>query len=266
MKSVLISVLLSSGIACAQLKHLDDLKAVQSLSTAAPEEPREAAIIPVKTLTGDSFQRLVAMLGVFHAQFTADDRMRVIVVYAPKDVVTEMRRVVEALDRQGSAAALGHVIDMTLTFLRCNGKIGPGEAALPADMETVARQLRASTQCKDVHLWESLPIRLLEGKETVETTLLPAVLAELPQPTTVFRIAPDAVARKDAARYVRFRTFNVDFRLPVADRSAAGFSYQDLSIHTLGDFNEGQKTVLGKVSGVGDSGAIFVVVSFKVLD
>ena len=56
-----------------------------------PAEPKqdslEAVIIPVKTLSGDSFNRLAKMLGVFNVRYVADDKLRTIIVYAPKDVV-----------------------------------------------------------------------------------------------------------------------------------------------------------------------------------
>src|SRR5215469_2995162 len=71
---------------------------------ATPEENFEAAIIPVKTLTGDSFNRLSGMLAVFHAHYIADDQLRTILVYAPKPVVAQMRKVVEQLDQPGSQA------------------------------------------------------------------------------------------------------------------------------------------------------------------
>jgi hypothetical protein len=40
----------------------------------------------------------------------------------------------------------------------------------------------------------------------------------------------------------------------------------DFGITTSGDFMENQKTVLGKVSGMDDDTAIFVVIALKVLD
>ena len=40
----------------------------------------------------------------------------------------------------------------------------------------------------------------------------------------------------------------------------------DVGLNTAGDFMEGQKTVLGKVSGIDDESAVFVVISLKVLD
>src|SRR6185295_14800488 len=101
------------------------LQAQQNLGDVKPE-PREAVIIPVKTLTGDSFDRLVNLLGVFNAQLRADKNLRTIIVYAPKDVVEQMRKVVAELDRPGSEAAIGRNIDMTMTFLRCSVKAAAG--------------------------------------------------------------------------------------------------------------------------------------------
>ena len=57
---------------------------------------QEAVIIPVKTLSGDSFRRLINLLQVFKASYQGDEKLRTIVVYAPKDVVAQMRRVVRS--------------------------------------------------------------------------------------------------------------------------------------------------------------------------
>src|SRR5580704_6579267 len=67
----------------------------------ASHENLEAEVIHVKTLTGDSFNRLANLLQVFPAQIRADANLRTIIVYAPKDVVTQMRRVVAELDTPG---------------------------------------------------------------------------------------------------------------------------------------------------------------------
>src|SRR5690242_14339459 len=128
------------------------------------QEAEEAVIIPVKTLSGDSFRRLVDLLAVFKASYRGDEKLRTIVVYAPKDVVAQMRRVVEELDRPGSEAAIGHNIEMTLALLRCSTKPSDEKRELPADLEAVARQLRAATQYKDIQLWDVVPIHLQEGK------------------------------------------------------------------------------------------------------
>lgn len=231
----------------------------------SPKEGYEAAIIPVKTLSGDSFNRLVKLLSVFNARYTADDRLRTIIVYAPKDVVAEMRRVVQELDRPGSEAAIGRNIEMTLTFLRCSTKAAEAQA-LPADLEPVARQLRAVTQYKDIQVWDIVPFHMQEGKNTEQTLRLPGSFTGIPNQhaTARMRIEPEAVSRKDSGRYVRFGRLNISFRIPVP--SGDGWTFMEVGLNTAGDFKEGQKTVLGKVSGIDDETAIFVVIALKVLD
>jgi hypothetical protein len=252
---IMMPVVLAAGTLCGQDK--------------APDKPAEAkpefdaAIIPVTTLSGDSFNRLVTLLRVFGASLQADEKLRTIVVYAPKDVIDKMRKVVAALDQPGSEAAIGRNIDMTLTFLKCSTKAPAQPSPLPVDMEPVARQLRAATQYKDVELWDTVPLHLQEGKQTQESLRLPGN-GSTPQGTNVFgqiRIHPEGVTRKDQGRYVRFSDLQFDFRIPNQNGS-----YLDVGFHTSGDFLEGQKTVLGKISGTDDDSAIFVVVALKVLD
>jgi hypothetical protein len=237
----------------------------------------EAVIIPVKTLSGDSFNRLAKMLGVFGVRYVADDKLRTILVYAPPDVVKQMRRVVEELDRPGSEAAIGRNIEMTMAFLRCSVKPQSESNPLTPDLEAVARQLRAATQYKHIELWEIVPIRMQEGKETQQNLRLPG---SLPDNSAAFatadiNILPEAVIRKESDRYVRFQRLRIGFRIPYATVQKTGsgnplistqFNYLDVGLNTAGDFKEGQKTVLGKLSGTLDDSATFVVISLKVLD
>jgi hypothetical protein len=242
--------------------------------TKQPAQPLEAEIIPVKTLTGDSFDRLVRLLDVFGARYKADNQLRTIVVYAPKDVVAQMRHLIEQLDRPGSEAAFGRNIEMTLTLLRCSTKAPASGSTLPPDMEAVAKQLRAATQYKDIQLWDVVPMRLQEGRDATEDLRLPGSLGQYAVSTAKIWIHPEAVYRKDQTRYVRFSRVDLGFRIPIATGAfTAGaaspniqYSYQDVGLKTSGDFQEGQKTVLGKVSGMEEGDAIFAVVALKVLD
>jgi hypothetical protein len=267
----LLIVLFAAGLLRAQ-----DKPPVPADAPAAKQENFEAAIIPIKTLTGDSFERLSKLLGVFNVRYVADEKLRTIVVYAPKDVVAQMRKVVEQLDQPGSQAAIGRNIDMTLAFLRCSTKPPAQPSTIPADLEPVARQLRAATQCKDVELWDTLPLRLQEGKQTTEALRLPNTLPDTfkgirPLARGTITINPEGVTRKDQGRYVRFSTVRIDFQMPyttglVGPDQTPQFSFVNLGFTTSGDFMEGQKTVLGKVSGTDDETSIFVVISLKVLD
>jgi len=251
-------------------------------SLAAGQEqpaPFEAAIIPVKTLSGDSFNRLAKLMQIFPAKYTFDDKLRVIVVYASKDVVSQMRRCVEQLDQPGSEAAVGRNIELTLAFLRAFTKTQSNAPPLPPDLEPAAKQLRAATQYKDVQLWDIVPLHVQEGRDTSHSFRLPDTLPNLSTAvsTAHIRIRPEAVVRKDSGRYVRFDQMNIGFKIPHITGSFGGggtpsplvstqFSYMDVGLDTAGDFKEGQKTVLGKISGIDDESAIFVVISLKVLD
>jgi len=230
----------------------------------------EAVIIPVKTLSGDSFNRLAKMLGVFGMRYVADDKLRTILVYAPPDVVKQMRRVVEELDRPGSEAAIGHNIEMTMAFLRCSVKPQPEPSALPPDLETAARQLRASTQYKSIELWDIVPLRMQEGKQTLQNLRLPGPNSTHIAATAEIEIFPEAVITKDSSRFVRFQELKVSFRIPYSTTGPNSTSTQyqmvDVRLKTAGDFREGQKTILGKLSGMEEETATFVVISLKVLD
>ncbi len=259
MKFVLILALLAGGLLSGQEKPAE-----------IKTDGWEAVNIPVKTLTSeDSFNRLLRLLSVFgnNARVAGDSQLKTISVYAPKEIVTQIRRLVEDLDKPGTEAAIGRNIEVTMTFLRCSVKPPASPPALPAEMESVARQLRAATQCKDVQVWDNAPLHLQEGKESQVNLRLPGTLPARPSatPTVNIRIRPESVSRRDSGRYVRFGVLRVDFRIPVATGDTQ-FNYMDVGVNTAGDFMEGQKTVLGKVSGMGEDESIFIVIELKVLD
>ncbi|MBM3738335.1 MAG: hypothetical protein FJW39_21340 [Acidobacteria bacterium] len=255
------------------MKHLKTLAAALLLAgaLAAQDNKPEAAIIPVKTLSGDAFDRLVKMLQVFNTRFTADDKLRTIVVYAPKDVIAEVRRVVEELDKPGTEAAIGRNIDLSVTYLRASLKPFENQAPLPPDMEAVAKQIRAATAYKHVQVWDSTPMRLQEGKRTEHSARLPGPPAPA-IPVVKVSIHPESIWRKAAGRAVRFSFVSFDFRIPYLvshagpDPAPGQYQFYNSGITTSGDFMEGQKSVLGKVSASEDHTAVFVVISPKILD
>jgi hypothetical protein len=238
-----------------------------------PSGPLETAIIHVKALDENSFDRLFRLLKVFDAKISADNQLRTILVYGRPNEVAQIRHVIEELDRPGSEATFGRNVQMTLTFLRCSTKAPATPKALPADLESVAKQLMSATQYKDIALWEVLPLHLQEGRITTETLRLPRG-AESPDlhspepPTASIRIRPDAVYSKDQTRYIRFEQLNVNIKIPfyTGNAQAGQWNFSNVNLETTGDFAEGQKTVLGKLSGLDDESAIFIVVALKVLD
>lgn len=256
--TLMLAAAMAANVLCAQ----------DAPAPAPPNAPLETAVIPVKTLTGDSFNRLVRLLGVFNAHLTGDDKLRTIVVYAPKEQIAQIRQVVDQLDRPGSEAAIGRNIQMTLSFLLCSNKPVAQQSPLPADLEPVAKQLRAATQYKDIELWDVLPMREQEGKQTQDNLRLTAPAGmSLPAnqaAMAMINVTPESVTRKDSGRSVRISNLRINFRIPMG--SPGNFSLVEEALDTAGDFVEGQKTVLGKVSGMEEGTAIFVVIDVKVLD
>ena len=268
----LLSILIAAGLVVIGQEKPGDARPSETKPAEAKAEP-EAAIIPVKTLSGDSFNRLARLLDVFGVSYRADEKLRTILVYAPKEKVAQIRRVVAELDRPGSEAAIGRNIDLTLSYLRCSVKPPSGtQQPLPPDLEAVAKQLRAATQYKDIQLWDTVPLRLQEGKVTEQSLRLPVSLPDNPGffATSQLRIMPEAVSNRETGRYVRFESLKIGFRLPYVVGKPVGpaspqINFMEVGLNTAGDFKEGQKSVIGKISGPDDE-TIFVVVSLKILD
>jgi len=231
------------------------------VSPAVPGQSNEAVIIPVKNLVGDSFQRLLNLLSVFNARYKGDADLGTIVIYAPHDVAIQMKHVIDELDKPGSVANLGHNIEMTLTFLRCSPSGAAGSESLPSDVQSVVRQLRATVPCAQAQVWDTVPMRLQEGKEGSGNLQLPQQAPNVKKTSVAIRMRPDAVFRRDQSRYVRFARVDLTFH-----STEPNGQISDFSVNTAGDFMEGQKTVVGKVSGLNGEESIYSVIALKVLD
>jgi len=243
----------------------------QPLAPKLPQpEKMEAAIIPVKTLSGDAFNRLRNMLNVFNnARISADDRLQPVIVYGSPDVIKEVRRVITELDKPGSEAAVGRNIELTLTFLKCSTKAAGPATTLPPDLEPVAKQLRAMTQYKDVQLWDIIPLRIQEGRRTEQSTRMPGSISPSVSPLAQITLNAEAVVTRETGRFVRFDRLQIGLKIPVVTGTTGTspqFNYVEVGLNTAGDFKEGQKTVLGKLGGIDDDTAVFVVVALKVID
>ena len=244
--------------------------------TKGPDNAYESALISIKTLGTDGFTRLVKLLGVYNVRLTSDDQLRTILVYGPKDVVERVKRTAAELDRQGSEAAAGRNIELTLSFLRCSVHApSEGASALPADLEPVARLLRTSTQYKYATLWDVIPMRIQEGRRSDHTAILPAWAmgkeAEEQNgtpPVAQLQINPEVVLTRDGTHIVRFNSIKIGLRIPRVTGSTVvkQVNYIDVNLSTSGDFKESQKTVIGKVSALDSDSAVFAVISLKVVD
>ena len=266
LRAVIPTILLTTTGLCAQDKPAE-------VPRLPPVVEQQAAIIPVKTLSGDSFNRLARMLSVFKVEYSADEKLRTILVYARPEVIAQIRESRRGTRPPGSEAAIGRNIEMTLTFLRCNASPQTASGELPADMEAVAKQIRAATQCKSIELWDTLPLRLQEGKVTEQNLRLPGSLPEIPGAVTKgqLRIVPEAVTRKESGRLREIRDDENTITGAVYDieKYTQLYGLVQLSGRIAQHrrrFQRRAETVLGKLSGAEDTGSTFVVVALKVLD
>lgn len=240
----------------------------------AASAPKVAVIIPVKNLTGDAFERLSQLLKAFGAEFKADSQLRVILVYAPKEVADQMRRVVEELDRPGSLAAAGRNLEIALQLVRCGTGAANSEMPLPPDLEPVAKQLRATMGCKSVELWENIPVRLQEGMSHQARFRLYSKPQGIEEklgafPSVELTMWVEAVVNRPDGRYVRLRELLATFTIPLIREHEDGRNrlerYERYNLRTAAELKEGQRTVLGKV-GLDNGSSVFLVLTPKVVD
>lgn len=260
-----MKLILSVFIALTLLGQDKKAEEKPSAQTNMDRTGYEAEIIHVKTLSGDAFNRLSILLRPFQIQYQADEKLRTIVVYGPKDTVAQMRKVVEQLDRPGSLAAVGKNIELHLSFLWCSPPADSKALDVPKDLASVARQLENTMGCKDVKFIDTIPLRLREGEESkTRNNILPYISDPKNLSSMSTNFWAESIIQKGPDRYIRFRRASIYLNFPF-EATANMIQYRSVEIETSGDFKEGQKTVLGKLSGNGNTN-LFVVLDLKVLD
>ena len=103
---------------------------------------------------------------------------------------------------------------MNLTFLRASTKAPAQPESLPAELEAVARQLRAATQYKDIRIWETVPLHLQEGTNAEQTARLPLIPGASTPSTATILIRTEGVIRKESGTFVRFNWLKFKIRVP----------------------------------------------------
>lgn len=155
---------------------------------------------------------------------------------------------------------------------------GTAGDALPAELDAVAKQLKAVFGYNDLRLLDSALIRTREGVPVEANGTAGAVSLKILHRTTNYslRIARSAVVSSERGNTIRLDGFRFTLRVPYSveqTQAAPGipsqspqYIYSDVGFNTELDIREGQKVVVGKAKADNTDSAFILVLTAKALD
>jgi hypothetical protein len=172
----------------------------------------------------------------------------------------------------------GRNIELIAYMLMAAPKGAAGDA-LPADLEPVAKQLKAVFGYNDFRLLESTMTRFREGVPAEVSGSASAPNPNLPNMDAHYylRLKSAQVTPSERGNSIRLSGFRFTLRVPVnlaqanqvgggASTAAPMIQYNDFGFDTELDLRDGQKVVVGKAKVENASGAFILVLTARALD
>jgi hypothetical protein len=226
------------------------------LPAAAQQEPAKATVKKVIPVQYADPRDLAKLLNIFGCCVEPNYGLKALSVSLPESVMPAVEDVIRRFD---VPAAASRNMEITAWFLLGSQKEAAEGVAVPADMEPVAKQIRAALHFNNLRLLDTLVLRTGSGVSAEASGALSAASAPV---LTRFRIGSATVTAD--GKSVRIDGLRVGLRNPVP--GANGPTYVDTGINTTGiDIAEGQKVVVGKYSMASMERSLIVVLSAKLL-
>lgn len=232
-----------------------------------PEKPREPQkeqrIIDVRHI---DVQRLANLISFFGVRAQPEATVRVIVLSGSRDNVAAAEEAVRRLDVPSPAPAN---IEVTVYMIAA---AGPGGrcAALPAEFEALARQLKTSLGFQSYRLIDTMVIRTRDGGVGETTGMAPMQPGDAPRMILQLKFGQAKIEAAATGRAIRIDRLRSGARMPFASGTDAHGKIQwqfiESAINTDLDVREGQKVLVGKASVDGSNDATVVALSAGVVE
>jgi len=239
------------------------LFAQQAPPQPTPPPPQVLRVFQIKNA---DVSRLAAIVDVFGARVRPDPALRVISVSGTQEQVKAIEDAIQRYDVPPPAQK-----NVDLAFYLLQATAAQGEDKLPAELEPVVKQLKATFTYKGYGLGDTLLVRTRDGDGFEASSLanFAGSIPGAPNTTTQLRAQRVTIGVTDKVPMLRIDNLRLGVRLPNCTARAGGectsWNFMDNGITTSVDIREGQKVVIGKTA-VGADSAIIVVVTAKVVD
>jgi hypothetical protein len=153
-----------------------------------------------------------------------------------------------------------------LTFQVLDALMQPGEEKIPADLESVVKQLRSSFVYKGFRLVDTLQLRTQEGTAGAVTGTIPREKSGAPIGFLHLDFHSTSVSDGDKGPTVHVDRLRLNSKVPNGVDGKGMTYYAETGIETSIDVPDGKKVVVGKANMNGEAGAYFLIVTAKVVD
>jgi hypothetical protein len=225
-----------------------------ALSAQAPDK-RETRTVELKYITSRDLGNL---LGAFmDLRVTSDRSERLIVLNGSTESVAAAQALIAKLD------VAPKTVDFTFHILAASAKPEAGSDKLPAEVESVVKQLRSNLTYQNYRLLDTVTIRGREGREFSARGVLPN--------NASYQLNSRDLQVKTGEKGTHILSDRFDFSLTALDPVASNYGnkeprYSSAQISAPLDVREGQKVVLGKANFANIDGAFFVVVIARLVE
>ena len=200
---------------------------------------------------------LVSVFRIFRADIVPEERLRVLSVRAPKEILPAIEDAIKRLDVP--PAPLKQV-ELTVYVMKATD--APTAVALPPVLQPVVNQLRNVFSYKGYELSDTLVVRGADGRMSTTSGILPGLNRFSERGTTYsfatrFRVQP--ADPKPRVVLLEDMLFSIDVEVD-ANRNRRSFQ-----ISNNVDVPFGQQVVVGKTNA-GDATAIILVITSKLIE
>ncbi len=155
--------------------------------------------------------------------------------------------------------------NIELAFQIVAASTQPVTEKLQADLEPVVKQLKASFVYQGYHLVDTLMVRNREGSSGKASGVMPKIDGGAP---AIFEVQfqSTSLTQDPKSTMVHINHLSMNSRIPAGSDDKGAMRYTNTGVDADVDVKEGQKVVVGKANVDGKDGAIFMVVTARVVD
>jgi hypothetical protein len=251
------------------------MMAVAALAPAQEQRRWVQKVIELKYVHPSKVVNLIGSLNPLTGmRVNFDQEMPMVSLGGPPEAVAEAEALIRQIDVPGLSAVGRRNIELTAYLLVAAPKGAAGDA-VPAELDPVVKQLRATFGYADFLLLDTAFLRAREGRSAGTNgntaALDPGLRSQRTQYEIFYKNA--VVSPGEKGSVIRLDDFRLRVLVPTREYTytdkgdtRTGVDRSEIHIQTNLDIREGQKVVVGKGKIDGSDKALILVMTAKALD
>jgi len=235
------------------------LTAMAGLHAQEQPKPKVEIVTRLYQLKYVDPNSLSSLLQFAARHVTANQQLHALTIEANKDRIPEIEEMIRRFDVPPPA-----VQNVEVTIYLLSALAQPSASALPAELESVVKQLKGMFSYKGYQLIDTQVIRTRAGQGGDASGVVDNASKSEIKTISQVKFRSASPSTDDKGRVIRIDNLRVGLKVPVI--SEGKVQYLDTGLVTDVDIREGQKVVVGKANMDGSDRASIVVLTAKVVD